>query len=106
MKIYIIALFKDLKKDEQGFLDYGGAKRVVGYFTGFEMAECALIDNWSDLHEHGYYNYAVIEEHDEGIHSICLKPIFYKWHGDHYTGGFKKIRRPKITKGFIGFTIG
>lgn len=101
MKVYFVATANDCKKDELGWLDWGKSHRVVGFFDDLETAKKAVEENWGDLYEDGYYKYAIIEEREAGLYSICLKPIFYKWEN----GGYKKIRRPKATKGFCGFTI-
>ena len=106
MKVYFIATYGDIKKDKLGWLDDGGVRRVVGFYKDFATAERAVLENCCDLYEDGYYKYAVIEELEDGLYPYCSKPKFYKWQGDIKTGGYKKIRRPKATKGFFGFTIG
>ena len=106
MKIYFVATCRDIKKDELGWLDYGGAHRVVGFFPDMETARKAVEENWCDLYEDGYYKYAIIEEHEDGLYSICENPVFFKWEGTIKEGGYKEIERPEATKGFFGFTIG
>ena len=106
MKIYFIATYRDLKRDKLGWLDDGGARRVVGYYDDFNTAKKAVEENWCDIYEDGHYKYAVIEALEPGLYPICLTPIFYKWEGDSKTGGFKRIKRPAATKNFGGFTIG
>ena len=105
-KVYFIATYRDLKSDPLGWLDDGGSRRVVGFYFSFEEAETAVLNNWGDIYEDGYYKYAVIEGHEEGLYSIDLHPQFYKWEGDAETGGYKPIERPECTKYFGGFTIG
>ena len=105
MKLYFIATCCDIKKDKLGWLDYGGDHRVVGFYEDLETAKKAVEENWCDLYEDGYYKYAIIEEQEPGLYSTCDKPIFYKWEGTIKDGGYKRIRRPSATKGFINFTI-
>lgn len=105
-KVYFISTYRDIKPDKLGYVDNGGADRVVGYFFSFEEAEEAVLNNWGDLYEDGYYEYAVIEGLEDGLYSVDLHPQFYKWEGDKETGGYKKIERPEFTKRFTGFTIG
>lgn len=105
MKLYFIATANDCKKDALGWLDWGKSHRVVGFYEDLETAKKAVEENWCDLYEDGYYKYAIIEEHTPGLYSTCLKPIFYKWEGTIKDGGYKRIRRPRATKGFCNFTI-
>ncbi len=106
MKYYFIATYQNIKKDRLGLFDNGGSYRVVGFFEDFATAEKCVLENWGDIYENGYYKYAVIEALEPGLYSTCLTPIFYKWEGDPKTGGYKRIKRPAITKGLTGFTIG
>ena len=101
MKAYFIATCNDLKKDDHGFIDFGKSHRVVGFYPSLKAAKKCVEENWGDLYEDGYYKYAIIEGLQHGIYQTCSRPIFYKWDGD----GYKRIHRPKITKGFSNFTL-
>ena len=79
MEVYFIATYRDIKRNEQGWLDTGGGRRVVGFYHMFEQADKAVRENWDDIYENGYYKYAVIECCEEGLYPFCTKPIFYKW---------------------------
>ena len=105
MKLYFIATANDCKTDEFGWLDWGKSHRVVGFYTDLETAKQAIEENWCDLYENGYYKYAIIEELEPGLYPYCEKPIFYKWEGTIEEGSYKRIKRPKATKGFCNFTI-
>src|SRR5271154_3764287 len=46
-------------------------QRIWGYYFDFDAAENAILTNYSDLFEEGYYNHAVIERVQPGI---CTAP--------------------------------
>lgn len=104
MKIYLVAIYQTILFEP---LSDVPDKRVVGYFLDLETAKQCIEENRCELNENGYYKYAVIEDVKPGLYKTShSKPLFYKWFGDFENGGYKRIRRPKCTKGFSGFTIG
>ena len=79
--------------------------RTVGYFEDLEKAKQCVKENWGDLCEAGYYEYAVIEDVELGIYqSYKSNPIFYKWNDKDLE--YQEIERPNQFKGWAGFTIG
>ena len=52
--------------------------RTFGYFNNIEICIKALHENWCDMHE-GYYDYAVIECINEGIHPKIDSYLWFKW---------------------------
>ena len=85
--------------------DFEGT-RCVGYFSKLEDAVEAVINNYYDLNEAGYYPYAVIENIPEGIYHYDENPIWFKY--DKNTNKYIQIdQRPVgIEEYMIGFGIG
>ena len=106
MKLYFVVTIEDAETKANP-MNHVSDKRTVGYFLDLETAKKCIEENWCDLYENGYYKYAVIEDVEPGLYSsMHSKPIFYKWHGDVKTGGYKRTRRPKDWKHTWGFAIG
>jgi len=82
-----------------------GDTRCVGYYSTFEKANEAVLDNACDIWE-TCYDYAVIENIPEGLYQYDFKPIWYKWNDIEEI--YEKIdERPTcIDKCLIGFAIG
>lgn len=81
-----------------------GDTRCVGYYSTFEKAEEAVLDNACDIWE-TCYDYAVIENVDEGLYQYDQNPVWYKW--DDLNEEYVKIEgRPDQYKNQIGFGIG
>jgi hypothetical protein len=81
-----------------------GDTRCVGYYSTFEKAEGAVLDNACDIWE-TCYDYAVIENVGEGLYQYDQDPVWYKW--DDLNEEYVKMEgRPKQYKNQIGFGIG
>lgn len=78
--------------------------RCVGYFKNFEKAEKAVLDNACDIWE-TCYDYAVIENVEEGLYQYDQNSVWYKW--DDLDEEYKRIKgRPEQYKNQVGFAIG
>jgi len=44
--------------------------RTVGWFQDKEKAIQCIRENWGDIYECGYYNYALVEKISEGLYNI------------------------------------
>jgi hypothetical protein len=90
-------------------------ERQWGYFLALADAEKCIEENWGDIYECGYYNYAVIEELPEGI---CPKAKLEKWYKaeykkDWWKPGYEKdsysitkTNKPEFLEKVIGFSMG
>lgn len=77
-KIYLITTFEKMNpKDEYGILETG-CRRSVGYYLKLADAEEIVKNNICDLWE-TIYDYAIIEEIDEGIYPFVENKWFYKY---------------------------
>lgn len=52
--------------------------RTWGFFLSLDKAEEAILNNFYDIFEQGYYNYVIVEEIKEGILGKCKKIAWYK----------------------------
>lgn len=77
--------------------------RCVGYYNDKNDAIKVLNDNFGDLYECGYYNFAVIEKVEEGIYRYDSNPIWFKW--NKKKEGFFKTKKPACTKSLVGFCM-
>ena len=78
--------------------------RCVGYFKTFEEAEQAVIKNACDIWE-TCYDYAVIENIEEGIYQYDTTPTWFKYNQE--TDEYVKSDRPDfIPNNHVGFGIG
>ena len=55
-----------------------GSHRCWGYFGDLETAKKAVLENWTDLHEEGYYDYLVIEKVGSGIYNFSNLTWWFK----------------------------
>ena len=78
--------------------------RCVGYYSTFEKAEEAVLDNACDINE-TCYNYVVIENVGEGLYQYDQDAIWYQW--DDLNEEYKRMeRKPDKYKNQVGFGIG
>lgn len=81
-----------------------GDMRCVGYYSTFEAAEEAVLDNACDIWE-TCYDYAVIENVEEGLYQYDQNPVWYKW--DDLNEEYARMEgRPEQYKNQVGFGIG
>ena len=78
--------------------------RCVGYCSTFEKAEEIISDNACDIWE-TCYDYAVIENIEEGLYQYDHDAVWYKW--DDLNEKYEKIEeKPEQYKKLVGFAIG
>jgi len=92
--IYVITTLK---------IDHGVIvrERTVGYFLQEHTAVLALQNNWRDIHEEGFYNYAVLETVQPGIYPLAAAR-FFEWHDS----GFYPCGVPQGLGDVTNFAIG
>lgn len=100
IKYYFIASVRD---------DENHDSRCWGFFTSKDKAIQAVTENWTDMNEAGYYKYAVIEPHYEGlINPIIGEDIWFVAKYDKEKKmclGYEQCEKPKFAEGFSGWTI-
>ena len=79
--------------------------RTFGFFNDYETCVLALHNNWVDMHE-CYYQYAVVEEVNEGIHPKVESYYWFKW--DKKRKGFYECedQMHEIHKCRYGYALG
>lgn len=80
-----------------------GETRAFGFFSDKSKAVRSLHENWYDMHE-SCYDYAVIEEYEEGIFNDTGKRQWFKW--DNTRSGFFEIEEPELVKYIRCFAMG
>ena len=100
MKIYLITMFEDLSSEERCFRK---PSRAVGFYRSLHEAEIAIINNYGDIRE-CLYDYAVLEEIEEGLYPLSLNRKVYKF--NEKTGKYHPIPEPGYLKHIYGMTIG
>lgn len=106
--VFFVAVFKyddDPKKSRH---------RLWGWYSKFEDAEKAVLENHTDIFEHDYYDLACIEEMTEGVLSSAINVWWYKatyapefWKNPAlYNPSVERIEPPAWTEGTCNFCIG
>lgn len=103
LKIFNILVFEKLEPRKDGLGADMGSERVWGFYHRFDWAEGAVINNVTDINE-TCYNYALIEEVEEGIATCAKNRWFYKF--NKTTKKYEKIEEPECFKRVFGFTMG
>lgn len=75
--IYIITTMSKLDLNDLGWPSLG-SHGAVGYYRSFKDAEKAVTTNSCDIWE-TCYEYACIEEVEEGLYPSCINRWFYKY---------------------------
>lgn len=99
-KYYFITVFSRLDLDEKGWTDTGN-RRCWGFYKDKDRAFQAVHENLTDLNE-TIYDYALIEEYEEGISGLTGFRQFFKFDGK----GYVEIEEPKGYGLFSGFALG
>lgn len=87
---------------EDGLCDTGLC-RTWGFYSDVNRAISALHNNETDMHEY-FYDYAIIEEYDEGICNDMSHYQWFKW--DDERDGYFEIDEPRCVSRMCCFAIG
>ena len=101
-KIYIITTMTKLEQNKLGWPEYGST-RTVGWYESFNDAEKCVVYNNGDIWE-TCYDYAIIEEVEEGLYPYCKPRWFYKYNIE--TGEYERIEEPELMKHIVCIGIG
>lgn len=100
MKIYFVVVFF-FKSEDQRYEHL----RCWGWFQKEEEALKVIQENITDIYEHGYYNYAMIEPMHEGI---CARGEEERWFKVEFVDGRKynvtETTKPVSMKNIVGFS--
>jgi hypothetical protein len=58
--------------------------RIWGFYKNLTKAKKCVVENWTDIYENGYYNYALINAFAEGV---CVTPLKQHWFKVTYLKG-------------------
>jgi len=94
-----------VEKMEHKYPDFAitGDTRTWGFYSEKSDAVQSLHENRTDMHEY-FYDYAVIEEYEEGICNDTGERQWFKW--DEERQGYFEIDEPEGVKYICCFAIG
>ena len=101
-KIYTITTMTKLEQTELGLPKFGST-RTVAWYDNFDDAEKVVVCNNDDIWE-TCYQYAVIEEIEEGLYPEGTPRWFYKY--NIATGEYNKIDEPEWMHQYANISIG
>ena len=101
MKIYAIMTFTKLELSDQGYPNFG-SQNPCGWYMSKIDAFRAVEENMCDIWEH-CYNYALIEETQEGLYPFVQNRWFFQFDKESKT--YKQIEEPAFLKMFSGFIL-
>ena len=94
-KIYTVTTMTKLEQD-LGWPRFGNT-RLVAWYEKFDDAEKCVIYNDGDIWE-TCYDYAVIEEVEQGLYPYCKNRWFYKF--NERSKGYRNIEEPEFMEHF------
>lgn len=99
--IYTMTVMRFSKKDKRKT-----SQRVWGWYPTFAEAKRAVLGNYGDMFESGYYQLAVIEEMRAGCLAMSTNEWWYE--GTYVNGQtkVKKIEKPKQFQRIVHFSMG
>lgn len=100
--MYFITVFEKCELNKTGFPDMG-VQRTCGYYRDHITAVYALHENWTDMRE-GMYDYALIEDIEEGLAPYILDRQWFKWYDERK--GYFEIDDPECVKYLMNFALG
>ncbi len=100
--MYFITGFYKIESKENSWPEFG-AQRTFGYYFERVDAIAALHENWSDIYDNTY-DYAVIENIEEGVHPLETYRQWFKW--DDERKGYFEIDEPECVKYLCNFALG
>ena len=94
-----------VEKMDERYSDFAdtGETRCWAFYSDKEKAIQSLHENRTDMHEY-FYDYAVIEEYEEGICNDTGERQWFKWDEEHQ--GYFEIEEPEGVKYICCFAIG
>lgn len=103
-KIYIISVFEKMDTKTSNFDPDGkpiadiGCCVVNGWYFKKEDAESVIENNFTDIWE-TCYNYAVLEECNEGMYDFDRERTYYKYNRE--IDGYEKMDMKDVPKAFL-----
>ena len=80
-----------------------GVFRAWGFYSDKEKAIQSLHENWTNMRD-DFYDYAVIEEYEEGIANVTGNRQWFKW--DEKCLGYFEIEEPNGVEDIDCFALG
>lgn len=96
--IFIITALKTI----YGYTNSTFGRRTIGWYSDYTNAIHAVVHNYGDMYEEGYYPFCVIEKFAEGIWAIAMKEYWFQWK----EGRYQPIDKPEALKQICSFGMG
>ena len=80
-----------------------GVFRAWGFYSDKEKAIQSLHENWTNMRD-DFYDYALIEEYEEGIANVTGNRQWFKW--DEKRLGYFEIEEPNGVEDIDCFALG
>lgn len=79
-------------------------QRMWGYYKDLKTAQDCIKENWTDIYENGYYNFALINEMEEGVTISPKKQHWFevKFQGSNKPYKVKLLKHDPLNKGTTG----
>lgn len=100
--MWFVTVVEKMEYVESDWANYGST-RTWGYYSDKEVATQSLHENWTDMREN-FWNYAVIEEYEEGICNDTGERQWFKWNEERQ--GYFEIDEPEGVRQIVCFAIG
>lgn len=100
--MWFVTVVEKMEERSDKFIDTGFT-RTWGFYSDKNNAVQSLRENRTDMREN-FYNYAVIEEYEEGICNDTGERQWFKWDEDRH--GYFEIEEPESVKWICCFAIG
>ena len=97
-------MLEDIPLEESEVGDCLKKTFTAGWYSDRNAASSAVSKNQADIREL-LYNYAVIEEANEGLYSRVTNEWWYEWDEDNEKYAYLP-KKPPLLRGITGFGIG
>lgn len=88
--VYVVRCYKiDLKSTTERVV----RERTWGFYKSLSRARRCVTENWTDIFEANYYNYAVIMKMPQGV---CVHPKKNEWYEIKYGKTSKSFKVKKV----------
>lgn len=101
--IYVVMMCE--RMGVKNFFPDFGSSRLVGWYSAYETAVSAVMENWCRINE-CCYDYALIEKIEEGLYKPANSSERWWFKYDQVTDTYAPVEEPKEYEHYSGFTIG
>ena len=107
MKLYaLVTIGEEPRYDRYGVRFKASDSRCIGIYTDVNLATEAVLNNYGDMYEEGWYPLAVIEAKDSDVvyAGFLDEQHWFEW--DKEKCGYQPIPRPERFERICGWGVG